>query len=255
MLYNYHTHTYRCGHAAPDEREYIENAIQAGIKTLGFSDHSPYFFHDGYYSNFRMRPETAYEYFDTLNNLREEYKDRIDIKIGFETEYYPEFFGKLMNFYKNFNVEYLILGQHFLDNELRARYSGQPTVDECIIEKYVNQVIEGMETGKYTYVAHPDLLNFQGELTIYRKHFSRLCRKSIELDIPLEINFLGLSDGRPYPNKSFWELAGELGAPVVFGADAHYPKALNDPATEQRALEMCLEYSLNLRKEISLNPV
>ena len=40
--YNYHTHTRRCGHAVGTEEEYVVNAIKAGIKILGFSDHAPY---------------------------------------------------------------------------------------------------------------------------------------------------------------------------------------------------------------------
>ena len=43
---NYHTHTYRCQHAGGTEREYIEKAIEVGIKKLGFSDHVPCPFKD-----------------------------------------------------------------------------------------------------------------------------------------------------------------------------------------------------------------
>ena len=39
---NYHTHTYRCGHALGTDEEFVQAAIRAGIKTLGFSDHAPY---------------------------------------------------------------------------------------------------------------------------------------------------------------------------------------------------------------------
>ena len=56
-LHNYHTHTKRCNHAEGCEREYVEQAIANGMKTLGFSDHAPYLFTDGYYSAFRMRVE------------------------------------------------------------------------------------------------------------------------------------------------------------------------------------------------------
>ena len=56
---NYHTHTPRCRHAGGSEREYIENAIAAGMTTLGFSDHTPYFFEGKYYSSFRMFPENS----------------------------------------------------------------------------------------------------------------------------------------------------------------------------------------------------
>ena len=41
--------------------------------------------------------------------------------------------------------------------------------------KYVDSVIEGMESGRYKYVAHPDLVYFTGEDEIYEKHFTRLC--------------------------------------------------------------------------------
>ena len=57
MIANYHTHTWRCNHAAGDEKQYVENALAAGLEILGFSDHSPYIFPAGYYSNFRMKPE------------------------------------------------------------------------------------------------------------------------------------------------------------------------------------------------------
>lgn len=72
-------------------REYIETALGLGMKTLGFSDHSPYFFEGDYYSGFRMRSEELPGYVNTLTELREEYRGRIDIHIGLEAEYYPSF--------------------------------------------------------------------------------------------------------------------------------------------------------------------
>ena len=36
---NFHTHTYRCGHATGSDEEYILSAIKFGIKELGFTDH------------------------------------------------------------------------------------------------------------------------------------------------------------------------------------------------------------------------
>ncbi len=56
---NYHTHTYRCQHAYGSEREYIEAAIRMGIAELGFSDHVPCPFKDGYVSGIRMTMEQA----------------------------------------------------------------------------------------------------------------------------------------------------------------------------------------------------
>ena len=48
MIANYHTHTWRCRHADGTEREYVETAIEAGLKILGFSDHTPQVYPGGY---------------------------------------------------------------------------------------------------------------------------------------------------------------------------------------------------------------
>ena len=48
MIANYHTHTYRCGHAVGEDRQYVETAIERGLKVLGFSDHVPMPFPDGH---------------------------------------------------------------------------------------------------------------------------------------------------------------------------------------------------------------
>ena len=86
MMYNYHTHTWRCRHADNNERAYNDNAVRAGFQVLGFSDHAPYLFPDGYYSTFRMYPDQAADYANTLVALREQYADQIQIKIGYEME-------------------------------------------------------------------------------------------------------------------------------------------------------------------------
>ena len=77
MIANYHTHTKRCKHANGEDREYIENAIQVGMKVLGFSDHCPWIYDDGFESGTRMTPDQLDEYFKSLTDLRDEYKNDI----------------------------------------------------------------------------------------------------------------------------------------------------------------------------------
>ena len=121
MKANFHTHTERCRHAGCSDQRYVDLAIEAGIKTLGFSDHTPYVgFKDGYYSFYRMFPEELSGYCESVRALREQYKDKIDISLGLEAEYYPRLFPELLEFLKPYGIEYLILGQHFL-----ARISNQ----------------------------------------------------------------------------------------------------------------------------------
>ena len=41
MKTNFHTHTFRCGHAIGNEEEMVKSAIKNDILELGFSDHIP----------------------------------------------------------------------------------------------------------------------------------------------------------------------------------------------------------------------
>lgn len=102
-----------------------------------------------------------------------------------------------------------------------------------------------MNTGVFTYVAHPDLFNFCGDGAIYEKYMRKICVASRECGIPLEINFLGIRTGRHYPAKHFWRIAGEERSPVTFGCDAHASIDAADPASYARAMEMVEEYGLN----------
>lgn len=242
MTANYHTHTKRCRHASGTEREYIETAVSRGLTTLGFSDHTPQIFPNGFVSNFRMAPEETAEYFRTLRELRDEYADRIDIKIGFEAEYYPKIFGDLIDFLGEFEPDYLILGQHFIDNEYDTyRYSGA-AADEKVLTDYVDQTLEAISTGKFSVFAHPDLINYTKDDKIYECEMRRLCVGAKDAGIPLEVNLLGLSENRHYPRRDFWKIAKEVGNEVILGCDAHSPQRVAAPAELTKAkayLEEC----------------
>ena len=255
MLANYHTHTYRCHHAFGSEREYVETAVSRGLELLGFSDHSPYIFKGNYYSNYRMSPEETADYFETLTSLRREYADKIEIKIGFEAEYYPKHFADTVDFIRKFKPDYLILGQHFLVNEYDGCYSGSPTEDEAILKLYVDQTLEGLETGLYSCFAHPDLIRYTGSQDIYRKHIGRLCRRAKELGIPLEINLLGLAENRAYPRRDFWQIAVENGCDIVLGCDAHEPDAVANPDVLARAYEYARELGVKPLDKIELHTI
>lgn len=222
---NLHTHTYRCGHATGEDREYVEAAIRAGIRVLGFSDHAPMLFPaaSGYYSGFRMRPERFEEYVNSILELRRAYAGQIELLIGAETEYYPELFQNTLAFFCRYPIDYLIMGQHFIGNEYEGRdlYAPIPSDDPARLAAYVDQVLEGLSTGAFTYLAHPDVFQFTGEDSDYRRENLRLLWEVKKMGLPLEINFLGFREKRHYPRRLFWELVREVGNDVVFGLDAH----------------------------------
>ena len=229
MLANYHTHTSRCGHARGEDREYVEHAIESGMRVLGFSDHCPWIYDDGYVSSSRMLPSELDGYFSSLLSLKKEYEKDITMYIGFEAEYIPEEIEAQDRLLKDYPVDYMILGQHTNRREPLSPYTGEPSGDESEFIRYVDLCIEGLETGRYKYLAHPDLFNFTGSPELCEEQFTRICRYLKEHDIPVEINLLGVREGRHYPSDRFLKIAQKTGNTAIIGCDAHFPEALSDP--------------------------
>ena len=255
MRCNYHNHTYRCGHACGTEEDYIRKAIAEGIYTLGFSDHTPYPLREGYVSYCRMRLDEIDDYCSTLLRLKEKYKGYIDIHIGFETEYYTKYFDSLIDVYRKHPVEYIIYAGHFIGNE--GDNDGtfcafDRTEDNSRLTAYVDNAIAAIKTGRYSMIAHPDMVNYVGDLDFYRQESARLVRGAKACNIPLEINLYGIRDGRNYPNPEFWKVAGNLGAVATLGFDSHHEKHVANREEIIQGLRLADKFGVQIIDKIDL---
>lgn len=224
---NYHMHTYRCGHAVGEDRQYVEAAIAAGYETVGFSDHTP--FPVGFPRNehVRMPFEWLEGYVTSVLDLRKEYRNDIRLLLALEVEYFPQWHERWLRMVEPYPFDYFIMGQHNVGADETEIFSSRPMTDAAILKAYVDQCIEGLQTGTYLYLAHPDLIHYTDLASpVYQSEMRRLCTFAKEHRIPLEINLLGLSRERHYPCDAFWKIAGEVGNTVVIGADAHDPESV-----------------------------
>ena len=236
LISNYHTHTFRCGHALPNpDEDYVKKAIALGYKNLGFSDHAP--FKGIHHPSMRMDFEHDFEdYISSINSLREKYKDQINIYIGLEIEYMEDRDGYYKELFKKHHLDYLILGQH-----CKYDSNGEPIFypnfinDENAFERYVNDLIKGMKTGYFSYVCHPDfILNYYQFISLKMdKLMDKICEVAKELDLPLEININGETNNKyaamrrscyHYPCPVFFEKAVKHKNKLIFGVDAHAPQ-------------------------------
>ncbi len=220
---NYHTHTLRCHHASGADEDYVLAAIEAGLTTLGFSEHTPHFSDN---SNYRMPFEEVGDYIDSLLTLREKYKDKIEILIGLESEYYESYFDRLLDYYKGLPLDYIILGQHFYNIDKDRKCAFHESDDARLFTTYIDECVKGIQTGRFSYHAHPDAFKFTGDAEHYYNEVRRLCRAAKDCSVPLELNIQGYEFNRQYPNPEFWKIVGEVGCEVIIGADAHSPEAL-----------------------------
>ncbi len=245
--YNYHTHTSRCGHAIGTEEEYILRAIDCGIKYMGFSDHAPLMFDDGTQSGYRVPVEKTQDYVTTIIALEKKYADKIDISIGFESEYYPKYIDRMVEAAASNGVEYFILGQHFIapENEPGSVHMNAPTEDRLLLRAYAKSLADAIENGVFTYIAHPDMIRFVGEDKVFMDEMKVVCEASKAYGVPLEINCLGIRDNRNYPTRNMFQLMGETQCPVTMGFDAHDIENAYDGVSAQKALDYVKEYGMN----------
>lgn len=281
---NFHTHTYRCGHANGTEKDMIEAAIRLGIEDLGMSCHVPLphyrkhllkslpairgirslvslmmaFIKNG--PHMRMPYKQMDEHLQKIEECQDKYKNQIHIYKGFEAEGLTEYFDYYQSLLDTNKVDYLILGHHFHKHCIHNDYYGRKNLTKKDIYQYCNDVEKAMETKMFSYLAHPDLFLFgYQDYGIDMQTVSRrICEKAKECHIPLEINAGGIRKGLEkvngeelylYPNTHFWKIASEVGNDVVLGFDAHDPSDFNE-GMYQMMMNFAKEHNLHVLDQL-----
>ncbi|MCI8287303.1 MAG: histidinol-phosphatase [Lachnospiraceae bacterium] len=242
MKTNFHTHTQRCRHAQGSEEDFIKEALTKGLSQLGFSDHAPY--PDVDFGR-RMLYEELEDYLETVERLQGEYREQIHIRRGLEIEYLPAYRGYYEELLAKQKVEYLLLGAHFYMDTTGKRantYEISSSTREYIA--YAETIAEGMRTGLFRAVAHPDLymLNHFAWDENCKRAADLLIDTAVITDTILEYNANGLRWAResypegvrpPYPYAGFWQMVAKSPVRVIVGSDCHEPSSLWDEAIEQ----------------------
>ena len=235
MRVDLHNHTPLCKHATGKPREYILEAINQGIDIYGFSDHAPMNFDKKY----RMSFEQMAGYKAEILSLKDEYKEKIDIRLGYEVDYLE---GHMDSRVLNANVDYLIGSVHFLDKwgfdnpEFIGEYKNRDI--DTIWQEYFNAIESMAKSGHFNIVGHIDLIkvfNFKPKKDI--KAIAKNAIKAIKnAQMAVEINVAGLRKPvkEAYPSLEILQMCYENSIDITFGSDAHkvedigfaYPKAV-----------------------------
>ena len=281
---NYHTHAKYCKHGEGEIQEYIDDAIKYGLEELGFTCHIPFskeFIESDYYkvikdnaTNEKIIPgrESRMDYYDLpnyLNDLKKAKANNNLIKIysGLECEY-DEANKEYVNEIKN-NFDYLILGIHHVFKngilyDFTKKYvvskDGTRKMDYDDFDVYAENCVNGIRSGLFKYVAHPDFfMDKVEEFTSKCEEVSRrIIECAVENNIPLEINVSDFckseKKGRRlmYPRDEFWKNASEYkDLKVIVGTDAHKPSRTCD-FREKEVNELVRKYQLNLLKKLKI---
>lgn len=232
-----HTHTiFSDGKNTPEEM--VLSAIEKGITTLGFSDHS--------YTPFDIdcciKLEKIEAYKTEIGRLKEKYKSQIEILCGIEQDYFSETDIKDYDYVIG-SVHYLKLGDEYIwvDGDPKylisaaEKYFGGDIY--TLIEDYYKKVGEIVEKTGATIVGHFDLITkfcekepfFDQNHPRYIKAWKNAVDKLLKANIPFEINTGAISRGyrtTPYPAKDIRKYILQNGGRFILSSDSHDAKTL-----------------------------
>ena len=228
--YNLHTHSFYCGHGSGNLREYVKAAEGLSLGLLGFSEHCP--LPDGRFSKSRMNASmmSVYE-----ADSRAQDGGPVKVLTGYECDWMPEYRSYYEDLLSSGRADYLITGTHFVpspDGYFRSVFNPGLGSDDLVT--YGKTVLCAMESGLFSFVAHPDL--YMGSYRMWDDNAKALANDIIAcskaLSLPLEINGNGMLkppvDGHyPYPSDPFWELCREEGVLTVMNTDSHSVSSLS----------------------------
>jgi histidinol-phosphatase (PHP family) len=181
-------------------------------------------------------------YLDDIERQKNTYNN-LKILSGFECDYLKEYKNYLKELKER--VDYLITGVHYLQTFMDADFP----LHHYIMGKkelfaYSKQYIDSIESGLFSFCAHPDLFaiqyhHFDAEAVAVSKD---IIECAVCYDIPLEVNGNGLIkekvtvDGllrAPYPIEDFWRIAQNYPSlKVIASPDAHDPKNIERFASD-----------------------
>lgn len=224
--YNLHTHSWYCGHGEGTLDEYAVSALESGLSVLGFSEHLPY-------EDKRITSTMDYsqleQYRADVKRCAGRFAPRgLRVLSGWECDWYPG----MESWYETLaqQSDYLIFGNHYLveDGRYRSLFYGELEKRELFL--YADSLIRGMNSGLFTFVAHPDVFFFNYEkFDAEAKAVScAIIDAAVDLSLPLEANGNGLVRAKrynraPYPVREFWDIAVDRNVKVVASTDAHTP--------------------------------
>ncbi len=213
--------------------EIVKYAINNGVETIGFSDHS----FTSFDTSYCVKKEDISSYKREISSLKQEYKEKINIFLGIEQDYYSD--------EDTTDYEYVIGSVHYIkvdDDYIPVDESVEilkAAIDKyfcgdiyTLIECYYDTVADIVNKTNADIIGHFDLIskfNENGELfdeknVRYINAYKKACDKLIDHNRLFEINTGAISRGyrtTPYPSIEIHNYLKSIGAKFILSSDSH----------------------------------
>lgn len=232
-LPDYHVHTYRCGHAGGASRDFVLKAIDRGLAEIGFTDHIPLYFlpEERRDPKLAMKEDQFDDYVAEVVSLREEFRGRIDVRLGLEADYAEGHEETLAAWLSRAPWDLVLGSVHFVAGDWidapgsAARFEKEGT--ERLYDEYYRLLAKAARSRHFDVLTHFDLPKKFGNRPRTPRDVAE--RDAIaaarEGGCAVEISSAGLRKpvGEAYPEARLLEQIVAAGVPVTFSSDAHAP--------------------------------
>ena len=242
---NFHTHTQFCDSHSTAEETVLE-AIERGIKILGFSSHAMLPLEDDWH----ITNDKYSTYCSEIRRLQKTFQDEIQISLGFEADYIEGKTVPSFETYSPYAPDFLIGSVHFVTNEkgtfeaddspekilsaVKELYGGNAREAVC---RYFELERQMLEKGDFSILGHCDLIQKKNQITglfsfsdeWFKDELKALVKAIRRNGCIVEINTGAVSRGTDviYPCDYCLELLHDAGVPVTISSDAHSAQAID----------------------------
>ncbi len=262
ILYESHMHTPLCKHARGLPQDYAAVAEKRGLKGIIVTCHNPV---ENWGPNVRMDIRQFEDYVDMVDLAREEWKDRIDIRLGLESDYAPGMEHWLEDLHDRVELHHVLGSVHPHLVEYQDLYFKGNMLD--FQKTYFNHLALAAETGLFDTLSHPDLVKNvdpnEWDPELLKDHILSVLDRISATETAMELNTSGLYKSIPEMNPSLFMLEEmkKRQIPVVIGADAHDPSRVGDrfeegiKMLEQVGYQQVSIFLNRQRQDIELNQI
>lgn len=236
-LFDLHVHSvFSDGRDTP--RDIVISAIEKGVKTLGFSDHS----YTEFDARYCIQRDKQAEYIRTINELKNEFSDKIKILCATEQDFYSTAPTSGYDYVIG-SVHYVLIDGEYIPVDETAdilkqaadKYFSGDILSLC--EAYFENVGKVYEKTKCDIVGHFDLITkFNEQEQLFDENDPRYIsayRKAVDKIITdckvFEINTGAISRGyrtTPYPSENIRRYIRQKGGKFILSSDSHQKETL-----------------------------
>ncbi len=230
IYFDSHMHTPLCKHAVGEPEEYAENGLARGLKGIIVTCHSP--MPRNFWPHVRMGMHEFDEYVRIVQRAADEFRGRLDVKLGIESDYFPGFEDWIAELHQQADFHYCLGSVHWQGQDYHARYETGDVLE--FRHTYFKLLADSAETGLFDCLAHPDLVknywpqrwNFDEVSDSIASALDRIAKTGVAME--LNTSGLNKSYSEMNPGDRMLGMMRERGIPVVIGSDSHKPARVGE---------------------------